>query len=236
MGFLTGCLHLVGFTSFAWAIYYDAWILELPEHIHPRSESYGGLAKYLTFLNMCLQCLFFAICLLHDVTSSKLIKKIKDIMFASAAFPIGIFVGVIFWGLWSVDRELIFPAKLDGHFPVWLNHLMHTTVLPLQLGELTFSSHKYPSRVFGGTINSALTLGYLIWIHVIYHYGGFWVYPVFRVLTPTARPFFMAFCCLLGFTFYLAGEKMNSIIWRKDSGQEIIKPQPSARRKAKKDT
>jgi len=32
-------------------------------------------------------------------------------MFATAAFPIGIFVAAIFWGLYAVDRELIFPKK-----------------------------------------------------------------------------------------------------------------------------
>jgi hypothetical protein len=60
---------------------------------------------------MCLQCIFFLVCLLADITSSKTINKVKDVMFASAAFPIGIFVAVIFWGLWAVDRELIFPKK-----------------------------------------------------------------------------------------------------------------------------
>jgi len=235
MSRLPGLIHVLGFTSFAYAIYYDAFVLELPEHIHSRSESFGGLAKYLTFLNMCLQCIFFLVCLLADITSSKTINKIKDVMFASAAFPIGIFVAVIFWGLWAVDRELIFPKKLDGFFPVWLNHFMHTTVLPLQLSELIFSSHKYPSRMVGGGITSLLTLGYLIWIHVIYHYGGFWVYPVFRVLTPTMRPVFMAVCCLMGFTLYIIGEKMNAVIWGQSSRKDGMKMPQSARRKAKKD-
>jgi hypothetical protein len=235
MGMLTGFIHVVGFTSFAFAIYYNACVLELPEHIHTRSENYGGPAKYLTFLNMCLQCVFFLVCLLADLTSSKSVKKVKDLMFAGAAFPIGMFVAVIFWGLWAVDRELIFPKKLDGHFPVWLNHFMHTTVLPLQLGELTFSSHKYPSRIVGGGITSLLTLGYLVWIHVVYHYGGFWVYPVFRVLTPTTRPAFMAVCCLMGFVLYLAGEKLNSIIWGENVGKGGRKTQSAVRRKPKKD-
>lgn len=235
MSGIPGLVYVLGFTSFAYAIYYDAFVLELPEHIHSKSEAFAGRAKYLTFLNMCLQCLFFLVCLLALITGSKNITKVKDIMFASAAFPIGIFVAVIFWGLWAVDRELIFPKKLDGFIPAWLNHFMHTTVLPLQLYELTFSSHKYPSRVIGGGITSILILSYVIWIHVIYHYGGFWVYPVFRVLTPTTRPVFMAVCCLMGFTLYIIGEKMNAIIWNQKSGKDDMKLHPAARRKAKKE-
>ena len=31
------------------------------------------------------------------------------------------------------------------------------------------------------TITAALTLAYLVWVNVIAFYGGFWVYPVFKV-------------------------------------------------------
>jgi hypothetical protein len=36
MSRLPGLIHVLGFTSFAYAIYYDAFVLELPEHIHSR--------------------------------------------------------------------------------------------------------------------------------------------------------------------------------------------------------
>jgi len=29
----------------------------------------------------------------------------------------------MFWGLWAIDRELVFPAKLDEVIPVWANHM-----------------------------------------------------------------------------------------------------------------
>jgi hypothetical protein len=38
----------------------------------------------------------------------------------------------------------MFTFRFDDYFPVWLNHLMHTTVLPLQLGELYLCRHAYP--------------------------------------------------------------------------------------------
>jgi len=237
MNSIPALIHIAGFASFAFAIYYDAFVLNLPERVRSKSQSFGGLGKYLTFLNMCLQCIFFFICLLADFTSrNSSINKIKDIIFAGAAFPIGIFVGVIFWSLWAVDRELIFPKVLDEVFPSWLNHLMHTTVLPLQLAELYFSSHRYPSRVVGGGITSLLTLGYLVWIHVIYYFGGFWVYPVFRVLDNTTRPPFMALCCAMGLTFYFIGEKLNAFIWKNENTKTSAKQNSYMKsRKAKKD-
>ena len=36
----------------------------------------------------------------------------------------------------SLCRDLIFPVAMDEFFPSWLNHLMHTTVIPLQVNSL----------------------------------------------------------------------------------------------------
>jgi len=227
-------LHVLGSTSFAYAIYYDVYELKLPEHVHPTSQNYGGHAKYLTFLNMCLQLIFFTLCILADFSSKNSgISKAKDIIFAAAAFPIGIFVAVIFWGLYALDRELIFPTRYDGHFPVWLNHLMHTTVFPLQFAEMFLVSHKFPKRNIGLGLNALLTVGYLVWIHVIFYNGGFWVYPVFQVLTPATRPIFMAFCCALGFAFYFLGEIFNELFWETSAPKEDLIKKARRHRKEK---
>jgi FAR-17a/AIG1-like protein len=105
-------LHVLGFSSFAYAIYYDLYEVELPPELAPTREQFGGQAKYLTFLNMALQLLYFFLCLLADFSpKDSRVNRIRDLMFASAAFPIGIFVGFIFWSIWAVDRELIFSAR-----------------------------------------------------------------------------------------------------------------------------
>ena len=112
MSLLTRLLHICGSSSFLVAIYYDIFILDLPEDISPTREKFGGHFKYLTFLNMCLQFLFFTNCIFADFSAeNSRICKLRDIVFASAAFPIGIFVGVIFWSLWAIDRELIFSVR-----------------------------------------------------------------------------------------------------------------------------
>ena len=105
-------LHLVGAASFAYAIYYDLYEVILPADLAPAREKFGGPAKYLTFLNMCLQLIYFTTCLLADLTGKdSAVGRVKDVMFAAAAFPIGLFVAFIFWSLWAVDRELVFSAR-----------------------------------------------------------------------------------------------------------------------------
>ena len=128
-------------------MYWQIFLIDMPESLAPTRLKFGGVLKYLTFLNMVLQFVYFSLAFLsHFVSKKSSLVRVKDVMFASAAFPIGMFVGLVFWGLWAVDRELIFSVKNDPYFPSWLNHLMHTTVLPLQLGELVLCKHVYPSR------------------------------------------------------------------------------------------
>ena len=78
-------------------------------------NKFGGVWKYLTFLNMLLQFIFFIVAVLANFVKS--LRPTRDLVFASAAFPIGMFVGIIFWTLYHIDRKLIFPVELDQYFP-----------------------------------------------------------------------------------------------------------------------
>merc|ERR1712183_1252638 len=93
-------LQLSAVLSFAWAMHYQIYRINMPEKLSPTRNQFGGVWKYLTFLNMLLQFVFFSIALLSNFTHR--LTKVRDILFASAAFPIGMFVGIIFWSLWAV--------------------------------------------------------------------------------------------------------------------------------------
>merc|ERR1712080_693844 len=131
------------------------------------------------------------------------------------AFPIGMFVGIIFWSLWHVDRELVLPERYDPFFPAWLNPCMHSVVIPLQMLEMFLLHHTYPSRSFGGSLTAIFCLTYLVWLNVVLYVGGFWVYPVFEVLPVGWRIVFMITCSFMGLGLYVAGEILNNIIWNK---------------------
>lgn len=204
-------LQLCGVLSFAWAMHYLVYRINMPEKLSPTRNQFGGVWKYLTFLNMLLQFIFFTIALLANFV--KRLRPARDLIFASAAFPIGMFVGIIFWSIWAVDRELIFPKIMDEYFPAILNHCMHTTVIPLQLGQLCLVKHNFPSRSKGFTITGILCLGYMIWINYIYYMAGFWVYPVIKVLSAGQRICFFAFCGFVGGLLFLAGDVANKMIW-----------------------
>ena len=115
-------------------IYNDSFqILDIPTQ-----KSFGGQWKYLTFINLWIQLTYFIVSFLNNIfgsfskdkLSSSGLQKVRDYYFATLAFPIGQFVGIIFWTLWHINRELVFPKAFDSIFPSYINHLMHTLVIP----------------------------------------------------------------------------------------------------------
>lgn len=144
------------------------------------------------------------------------------------AFPLAMFVGLTFWGLYAIDRELIFPEILDTYFPMWLNHLMHTNIMLFTLLELLTSYRKYPSRKVGLSILVGFMLTYLVWIHYLYAHTNKWVYPVLNVLNLPGRIIFFVSNLAITIAVYVLGEKINSIRWdRHDNTKTKSKKQKS---------
>lgn len=168
------------------------------------------------------------------------IRRIKDYMIASLAFPIACNVSITFWALYAIDRELVFPERLDAIFPrlassssasyhdylliafimifyySWLNHVMHTNILIFILMEMCICFRQYPTRRRGMTGLIAFMLSYLAWLHVVKYYSGAWVYPVLDVLNfPQRLAFFAASLCLT-MALYTMGETFNKTLWKKE--------------------
>lgn len=209
-------LHLACFANFGWTVYWDTILMELPSQ-----KTFGGQWKYLTFINCVIQLVYFTISIVNDVVgthskttdSSSSIQKARDYVFATLAFPIGQFVGFIFWTLWFIDRELVLPKAFDIWFPTYINHMMHTTVIPAQLLELILIYHIYPGRIKGMATSMGFCLAYLCWIMVIAYVGGIWVYPILKILDPVPRAAFVITCSLIGGVLYIVGEKLNTMVW-----------------------
>ncbi|CAN0199350.1 unnamed protein product [Lampetra fluviatilis] len=110
----------------------------------PAQQTYGGSWKFLTYINVVIQTCFFAVAVLGD--ASKFLHKggsglamdqqltkltrLRDRIFTVLAFPIGTFVVIAFWAMYSWDREMVHPQVLDSFIPAWLHHGMHRAALP----------------------------------------------------------------------------------------------------------
>nr|XP_048281149.1 androgen-induced gene 1 protein isoform X3 [Myodes glareolus] len=110
--------------------------IEMPSH-----QTYGGSWKFLTFIDLVIQAVFFGICVLTDLSTlltrdsgnqeqERQLRKLislRDWTLAVLAFPVGVFVVAVFWTIYAYDREMIYPKLLDNFIPGWLNHGMFCT-------------------------------------------------------------------------------------------------------------
>lgn len=216
MEFLSGVFHLGCGIYYICGTYWDFQI------VTPHVNTYGGRWKFLTFLNLIIQLLYFIIAPLGDVVTllsgrrDNWLVKLRDLLFSSLAFPLGVFVAATFWGIYLMDRELIFPRALDKIFPSWLNHILHTWCAILIILEAAFIKHKYPKNRVGLGVLAVFTAIYLSWISWIAYAADFWVYPFLRLMPNSGKVAFFTLASCLSAFLYLLGKWMTLFIWGGD--------------------
>ncbi|XP_035028051.2 androgen-dependent TFPI-regulating protein [Hippoglossus stenolepis] len=188
---------------------------------------YGGPWKYLTFLNLLLQMCFFGLAAVNDLQPGKksenTLSRCKDLLFSVFAFPVGMFVVLLFWMIFAYDRELVYPATIDTFFPPWINHAMHTFVLPVLLGEVMLQPHIYPQMKHALAALGGVGLAYLSWIIWVYLSVGIWVYPLLGHFSTSGLLGFFFFNMSVVTLFYLLGDKLNSHVWSKHMNKMAAK-------------
>ncbi|CAL7947318.1 unnamed protein product [Xylocopa violacea] len=223
--------HVLSCVIFVYTVYYYFAYVHVPVNVNREYNSFGGKFRFLTVWNLIVQALFFFVCMLNDwfgtnaVSPKKmpLIRRLKDYMHAILGFPIAMFVGMTFWALMFVDRELVLPKALDPYLPLWLNHLMHTMIVITTLIEIVLTPRKYPRRLHGVTGELGFLLLYLVWMHVIYYKSGVWVYPVMYAMSLPLRIVFFAVLFVFSIGLYIIGETLDNFVW----GNEYSKHQKS---------
>ncbi|XP_021364277.1 androgen-induced gene 1 protein-like [Mizuhopecten yessoensis] len=221
--------HLIVFLFLAYSLTYNLLkVQDDPGSNVLTYRGYGGKFKFLTFWLFLLQTFYFGFSVVNDIFGSNIrpsqskrfprsrLQRWRDTLLSSIVFPVGLFVVCTFWGIYLVDRELVYPQKLDKFIPSWLNHVMHTTILPLLLGEMCLVYHHFPSRSRGLKILMSFALSYLIWILWVAYYADIWVYPILKIMAPHERVIFIAILMALFVSIYLVGEGLNKFLWGKE--------------------
>ncbi|KAL3847559.1 hypothetical protein ACJMK2_018464 [Sinanodonta woodiana] len=228
---LTEVFHVVLCAFYSSILWYDITFVGDEEGSYFLTyQGFAGKFKFLTFICFILQTVYFGICVVNDIwgtncqpshgTKGKLrsnLQILRDNVFAALAYPIGMFVVITFWSIYMVDRELVFPKRLDDIIPSWLNHVMHTTVLPILLLEKYLVYHQYPSKKMGLTILLTFSFAYLAWILWIAYYANIWVYPVLKVMEAHQRILFITLLMVFFISIYILGEAVNKFIWRRET-------------------
>jgi hypothetical protein len=69
----------------------------------------------------------------------------------------------MFWSIYAIDRELVFPKIYDVVVPWWFNHCVHTNVAIVVLIETLLTPRRYPtSKSWELKLTSVVAFGYAI--------------------------------------------------------------------------
>ncbi|CAL1578365.1 unnamed protein product [Knipowitschia caucasica] len=217
--------HVLVFSWYAFVV--QSMAAKDGEELPPGIFVYGGPWKYLTFLNLLLQMVFFGLAAASDLQDGKKtqssLNKCKDLLFSVFGFPVGMFVVLLFWSLFAYDRELVYPASIDKFFPPWMNHAMHTFVLPILLAEVFIQHHVYPKTQQAVGALTLVGVSYLSWIVWVYLSVGIWVYPLLKYFSAVGLVGFFLFNMTVVTGLYVAGEKLNNKLWGKEIEQMSTK-------------
>ena len=211
--------HLSVSIFYALLILHGDDVLSKGKHIidpEGKIPAFGGRFKYLSHINVCVQLVFFAAQLLTDLSPTffrRSLQRFTDFIFTGIAFPLATLVVVLFWGLYLIDRELVFPVVLDKVVPVYLNHFWHSFVLLWCVCEMYLFHHRFPSTQMAAINAFLIGFGYISWIMYIYSQTNWWAYPILNVLPPYAMALFFGsgmFACL---GFFFLGRWLMYMIW-----------------------
>ncbi|XP_046672629.1 androgen-dependent TFPI-regulating protein-like isoform X1 [Homalodisca vitripennis] len=177
--------------------------------------------RYLTNWTFTLQTTYFYIALGGEILAlfkgrekiKERINQFKNYFFTVLVAPMALVVSIVFWSVWFVDRELIFPIVMDKFLPPWINHSLHTTTSVIVLLEMYMCFHKYPAfkpALLGITLYLLL---YSFCLLGTYYQSGIWLYPIFKMLNWTLRVVICLATYILAVALYGAGYFLNKVLW-----------------------
>lgn len=196
------------------------------ETIVPKELRILGHFKFLTFQCLLIQLLN---AILHvGAHFMSFLKKPRDFVFTSLAYPIGSIVVYSFWVVWHLlGRELIFPAALEEFYPSWLNHVTHTIIAPLNILMAILICHKYTTSLW--------TVLYLVFYTILLHYikfkTGMFVYRYLEEMDEVARIVYFAGSGVLAYLIYKSGQLLTNVVHGKAAQSQKSPPKQKAKQK-----
>lgn len=187
------------------------------QHHFAKMSEFPGRWKYLTLVNMCLQTIFFGLsCIGHFLPSGRLQKIFMwflDMMFTTIVFPTTFLICSVFWPIYLVDSDSIYPNILQKLLPSYLNHIYHTAIVVTVLLELFTVCHHYPGALLGVFVMGSFNFGYLCLMIYSLFTRGTWPYRFMNKLSQPGLLTFFGISFLLYVAMYYIGKMLSHLRW-----------------------
>ncbi|XP_075988168.1 androgen-dependent TFPI-regulating protein-like [Anticarsia gemmatalis] len=183
-------------------------------------------SMYITVWNIGFQLSYFFLAFVCDLLTvtgrdhliPKSIKNFRQLYFGSTIWTVGLFIFTLFWPIFIVNRELLFPAFIDKIFPFGSNMVMHFCILPAVVWELVFLPRGVPkSHVRNVVLISVLYVFYNSIVIFNYSRRGIWPYPIMALLYGTVffPLFLLAAYCLVLWSYFMQW-RLTAVVWGND--------------------
>ncbi|XP_032525436.1 androgen-dependent TFPI-regulating protein-like isoform X3 [Danaus plexippus] len=172
------------------------------------------------------QTLFLGLSVFYDVsewmdkTESTLARRVKywrDVIFKGMVVPFTLFVTSMFWCVYAIDRELVFPQVYDAVVPWWFNHCVHTNITIVIAIETILQARRKPTdKKLELIFYWAIAFAYAIVYYTIYFVTKRWLYQVFGTMTWWQVCLYQLFIWGISYVFYVMQFPINRLIHGKD--------------------
>ncbi|XP_063243481.1 androgen-dependent TFPI-regulating protein-like [Bacillus rossius redtenbacheri] len=175
--------------------------------------------RFFTGWNLVAQTSFLCACVFEDLRGDRQsrlaphVARLADLVFWALVFPGTIFVGSVFWTLYTLDRELVYPTPIDAVLPRWLNHAMHTDIAAVLAAGMCRPRAPPPRPLALAALLAYIACYDCVFLHA-YTDGNVWIYPVFAELGPWPRQLgFLALANAAILALYFLGDSIGKKLW-----------------------
>ncbi|XP_072375764.1 androgen-dependent TFPI-regulating protein-like [Diabrotica undecimpunctata] len=186
--------HFVAVVHHLYVAWYSCTQLDFKDVTEPKILIIANYAPaYFTTWNFTMQLCYFTLsawCDLQDALRTKHerlsdILKIKSYIYTIFVFSSGILVTSLFWGLYHIDNEYIYPQVCQNFFPSILNHSFHTVIFVFVVIEAIYVDHPWYDLKLSVVVYTIYFIAY----HLVYLGAsamlGYFLYPVFNLMSAT---------------------------------------------------
>ncbi|KAJ5924280.1 hypothetical protein N7466_008467 [Penicillium verhagenii] len=148
-------------------------------------HAYGWHFQYLTVIGLALSTLTFAVALLADITLSRRLFLVKNLLSICSA-PMEVLISILYWGLRVIDERLVVPdwAVIPLHADIGF----HAIPALVMVVDLLFLSPPWTITALPSLgLSATIAFAYWFWVEQCFLYNGWYPYPIFEQLSTVGR-------------------------------------------------
>lgn len=136
--------------------------------------------------------------------------------FRGLSFPLALIVGMLFWGVYWVDRELIYPKAFELHSPPLMNHIQHSVPAIAALLDMLLTDHHYEPQTMLldlGLVGGVSVL-YVVMLLYVRMTQQVWLYPFIGLMGPSIQAVFFTLSVGMTVVCYFGGCFASKWLWK----------------------